>query len=100
MQPSDIEIVKITIEWGEAIAFLEMTVLVLPESFPEEVADMAKNDQNQVANVGCDQIVVWRILNNGLGEETAGMTAGIPVTLVAKWTKLSMLSSYSARLGS
>lgn len=98
LQSSDVEIVKITVERGEAITFLKMAVLMLPEPFPEEVADVSENDQDQVADVGRDQVIVWRIFNDGLGEEAAGMTAGVPVTLVAQWTELSMLSCYPACL--
>lgn len=98
LQSSDVEIVKIAVERSEAIPFLKMAVLMLPEPLPKEVADVPENDQNQVADVGRDQVIVRRIFDDGLGEEAAGMAAGIPVTLVAQWTELSLLSCYPTSL--
>lgn len=99
LQSSDVEIVKIAVERSEAIPFLKMAVLMLPEPFPKEVADVPKNDQDQVADVGRDQVIVRWIFDDGLREEAAGMAAGIPVTLVAQWTELSLLSCYPTSLG-
>ena len=99
LQSSHVEIVKVTVERGEAVAFLKMAVFMLPEPLPEEIADMSEDDQYQVADVGRDQVIIRRIFNDGFGKVSASVAASIPVALVPQWAELSMLSRYPTRFG-
>ena len=58
LQTPDIEIVEITVEWSIAISRLQMAVVLLPEPFAKEISDMSKDYQDQVADIGCKEVVV------------------------------------------
>ena len=56
-----------------------MFVLVPPETLAEEVADMAKEDQNQVADIRGDKEIVGRFVFDWIGVLAAQVTAHVPV---------------------
>jgi hypothetical protein len=53
-----------------------MCILRLSETFPEEVSDVSKNNENKVGDVGCDQVEIRRLIHDGLRYWNAfGMSA-------------------------
>src|ERR1700694_921620 len=69
-----------------------MSILRLFKAFPEKVSDMSKNDENEVGDVGCDQVEVRRFIHDGLRHRlTLGMSTNMSMTLIHQSTKLRIL---------
>jgi hypothetical protein len=62
LQTTNVEVVEIAVQGCVSVSFLELLVPILLETLAEKVPHMSKNDQNQVGDVGCDQVVVGRLI--------------------------------------
>lgn len=76
-----------------------MAIMLLPESFAKEIANVTEDNQYQVADVSRDQVVVRRVFNNRLGKGATSMAAAVSVTLMAQRAELSMLFGYPTSFG-
>lgn len=52
-----------------------MGVFVLLESFPEKVSNVTKDNENEVGDVGCNQIKVRRLIHDRLGDSGSARMA-------------------------
>lgn len=75
-----------------------MLVSMRLETLAKEVTNVAKDDQNQVTNVGREEIVVWRVIHEGLREFLVRVLAHVSVTLAVQGAKLSISASLKLSL--
>lgn len=90
LQSADIEIVEITIQGGIAIPLAQVIVVLLPEPLAEEVANMTKDDEDEVAYVGGKEEVVRRLVRDWIREGLAMESAGVLVGGRSEGTELGM----------
>ncbi len=76
-----------------------MTVVLLPESHAKEIANVTENDEDEVGDVGCEEVIVGWLVLDGFWELATLMSAGISMCLRVERSKLSMLSRLSSCLG-
>ena len=59
------------------------------ESFSEKVSDMAKNDEDEVGDVGCYQVKVRRFVHDGLRDGCAfGMFTNMSMRMISDPSEL------------
>jgi hypothetical protein len=52
-----------------------MSVFVLLETFPEKVSNVTKDNENEVGDVGCNQVKVRRLVHDRLGHNGSARMA-------------------------
>ena len=62
LQTANVEVVEIAVQGCVSVSLLKLLVSILLETLAKEVPHVSENDQNQVRNVGCDQVVVRRLI--------------------------------------
>ena len=62
LQASDIEVIEIAVQWRISVPLPQMFVILLSEALAEEVAHVAEDDEDEVGDVGRDEVVVWRLI--------------------------------------
>ncbi len=97
-QATDVEIVEIAIQWSISVHGLEMSVVFFPKTFAKKVSNVAENDEDQIADVGCEEVVVRRLVHDWLWITTLESTR-ISVTLAPQRPELGILSGYPSGLG-
>ena len=60
----------------------QVPVMFFPKSFTEEVANVTKDDENQIADVGSEEVVIRRLVKDWVGkiaplESTSISVAGV-----------------------
>jgi hypothetical protein len=77
LQSPYIEIIEVAVEGSIAIGSLQMSVMVWSESLAEKVSNVAENDENEVADVSGQEVVVRGFVDNRLVELASPMLADI-----------------------
>jgi len=68
LQPSNVKVVEIAVQWCVTIVCHKMLVVFLTESLAEEVAYMSEDDQDEVADIRRKEVVIWWFVLNRLGK--------------------------------
>ena len=95
LQPPHIEIVKIAIKSGVPIGGFKISIVLWSESLSKEVPDMAEYNEDEVADIGCQEVIVGRFIHNRLRELSSIVFADISMALVTKGSKLRIYSCLS-----
>lgn len=98
LQSADVEVIEIAVEWCISVSCRQVLVLLLLETLAEEVAHVAENDENEVADVGGQEEIVGRSVLNGLGEGLSIVTTRVTVLLGANWAKSGVCLCNAASL--
>lgn len=112
LQPTHIKVVEITVqrciplsltsalmfmqpsEVSTHVLLLEMLVILLPEDLAEEVPYVTEHDEDQIRNVGGEEVVVWWLVFYGILDGLSlGVLRHITMTRVAQRSELCMLAS-------
>jgi len=59
LETSNVEIVKVAVQWCIAVVCHKMLVVFLTESLAEEVAHMSEDDQDEVADIRREEVIIW-----------------------------------------
>lgn len=95
LQSANVEIVEVAVESRIAIMGFEVSVVLCSEPLAEEVAHMAEDYEDEIADVcGEEEIVGWFVFD-GFWEFASLEPTGVEVALRTQWTKLRMLSLYT-----
>jgi hypothetical protein len=97
LETAGVEVIKVAVERSVAILLLQVAIVLPPEALAKEVAYMSEYYQDEVADVGCEEEVVWRLVFNGIAEFALEL-ACVAVRLGAKRTKLCVLAGQSPLL--
>nr|POF14080.1 hypothetical protein CFP56_03104 [Quercus suber] len=68
LQSPDVEVIEITVEWRISITLLQMLVALASESLAEEISHVSEDDEDEVGDVGGDEVKVRGLVLDGLGE--------------------------------
>jgi hypothetical protein len=77
----EVEVVEITIQYCIPVLFFEAFVLLGLEMVPEEVSDVAENNQDHVADVGRQSVEVGRFIHDLLWEGTTLVLRNVAMSL-------------------
>ena len=80
-QSADVEVVEITVQCCIAIPGLEVSVIFFSESFSEEVSNMPEYNENEIGDVGCEEVVVGWLVHYWFRELSALVSTGVSVCL-------------------
>jgi hypothetical protein len=84
LQSADVEVIEIAVQRGVSVSCRQVLVLLLLEALSEEVAHMAEDDEDEVAEVGGQEEVVGGCVLDGFGEGLSIVTTRVAVLLGAK----------------
>lgn len=100
LESADVEVVKVLVQGRIAVLRLEsLVVLLVAEPLAEEVASMAEENEEQVADVGGEDVVVRRLINDGRVERLSIVgLAHVAVARVQEGTELSIVAALLLRL--
>lgn len=73
--------------------------MFLPETFAEEVSNVTEDDQDQIADVGCEEVVVRRLVHDWVRKFSTLESTRISVTLTPQRPELGVLSGDPSGLG-
>jgi hypothetical protein len=82
-QSSHVEIVEVAIQGSVAIGGFQVSVMIWSESLAEKISNVAENDENEVADVGSQEVVVGWFIDNGLLELRSHVLAHISMVLAS-----------------
>ena len=63
----------------------------LGKTLSEEITHMTKTEENEVTDIGGEQVIIRRLVHHRLWEDTTGVSAGVSVAGMTDRTKLGML---------
>jgi hypothetical protein len=93
LETSDIEVIEITIESCVTIAGLESAVVLrVSETLAEEISNVTKNNQNQIADVGGKDEIVRRLIFDRRLKGLSMRLAGVSMTWVKERAELGICS--------
>lgn len=96
LQSAGVKAVEITVEGSVAIVNHERLVFLgVAESLAEEVTDVAEDDEEEVADVGGQEVVVGRLVLNGSLEGLAMRLADVTMTGVRQGRELRLGTSFA-----
>lgn len=75
------------------VLLLEVLVILLPEDLTEKISNVAKDNQDEIGDVGGEKIVVgWIVLHRVTNGHSLGMLRNVTMGRMAQRGELSMLA--------
>ena len=97
LKAAGVEVIKVAVERSVAILLLQVAVVLPPEALAKEVAYMSEYYQDEVADVGCEEEVVRRLVFDGIAELALEL-ACVAVRVGAERAELCVLAGQSPLL--
>ena len=98
LQTSHVEIVKVAVQRRVTVSSLQVRVSFLSEPLAEKVSDVPEDDQDEVADVGCEKIVVGRFVNHHCLKFSTMVPADVSMAGMAQGSELCVLPCNSTSL--
>lgn len=99
LQTAHVEVVKIIVERSISVLSLQAGIVPLvAEALAKEVAGMTEGDHQQIADVGGQDVVVRRLVDNGRLELLSVMLANVSMLLAQQRAKLGVHALLSSGL--
>jgi hypothetical protein len=81
LESSDVKVVKVAVEGSIAISSLEVSIMLWSEALAKKVPNMAKNNKNEVTDVGRKEVIVRWLVHHRLRKLSSHVFADISMAL-------------------